>query len=66
MIECSITSLRTISCGWNSFPLGVGALPHDFTEPYVHHFPLDDARTTAEFTHGIQLAMAPVLTGSPP
>ena len=33
--------------GWNSFPLGVGALPHDFAEPYVHYFTfaasLDDA-----------------------
>ena len=45
VIECSITRLRTIDWGWNSFPLGVGALPHDFTEPYVHYFRFDDART---------------------
>lgn len=37
VIECSITRLRTIDWGWNSFPLGVGALPNDFTEPYVHY-----------------------------
>jgi acetamidase/formamidase len=55
VVECSITTLRTIGWGWNSFPLGVGALPHDFAEPYVHYFTFDDARTTAEFTHGIKL-----------
>jgi acetamidase/formamidase len=34
VVEVSITALRTIGWGWNSFPLGVGALPHDFAEPY--------------------------------
>jgi acetamidase/formamidase len=29
--------------------------------PYVHYFTFDQARTTAEFTHGIQLPMAPFL-----
>jgi acetamidase/formamidase len=61
VVECSITTLRTIGWGWNSFPLGVGALPHDFPEPYVHYFTFDEARTTAEFTHGIRLPMAPFL-----
>jgi acetamidase/formamidase len=61
VIEVSITTLRTIGWGWNSFPLGVGALPHDFAEPYVHYFTFDEARTTAEFTHGIKLPMAPFL-----
>jgi acetamidase/formamidase len=61
VIEVSITALRTIDWGWNSFPLGVGALPHDFAQPYLHYFTFDDARTTAEFTHGITLAMAPFL-----
>jgi acetamidase/formamidase len=55
VVECSITNLRTIGWSWNSFPLGVGALPHDFAEPYVHYFTFDEARTTAEFTHGIKL-----------
>jgi acetamidase/formamidase len=55
------TALRTIGWGWNSFPLGVGALPHDFAEPYVHYFTFDDARTTAAYTRGITLAMAPFL-----
>jgi acetamidase/formamidase len=47
VIEVSITRLRTIGWGWNSFPLGVGALPHDFAEPYVHYFTFDEARTAA-------------------
>jgi acetamidase/formamidase len=61
VVECSITTLRTIDWGWNSFPLGVGALPHDFAEPYVHYFNFDDARTVAEYTHGISLPMHPFL-----
>jgi acetamidase/formamidase len=61
VVEVSITALRTIGWGWNSFPLGVGALPHDFAEPYVHYFTFDDARTTAAYTHGITLPMAPFL-----
>ena len=61
VVECSIIALRTIGWGWNSFPLGVGALPNDFAEPYVHYFTFDDARTTAEYTHGIKLPMAPFL-----
>jgi len=61
VIEVSITALRTIGWGWNSFPLGVGALPNDFAEPYLHYFTFDDARTVAEFTHGIKLPMAPFL-----
>jgi acetamidase/formamidase len=61
VVECSITALRTIGWGWNSFPLGVGALPHDFGEPYVHYFSFDDARTTAEYTRGIKLPMSPFL-----
>jgi acetamidase/formamidase len=69
VIECSTIRLRTIGWGWNSFPLGVGALPHDFPEPYVHYFRFDDARTTAEYTHGIRLPMAPflgVIAAEPP
>jgi acetamidase/formamidase len=61
VVECSITSLRTIGWGWNSFPLGVGALPHDFAEPYVHYFRFDDARLRAEYVEGITFALAPFL-----
>jgi acetamidase/formamidase len=61
VIECSITALRTIGWGWNSFPLGVGALSSDFKDPYVHYFTFDDARTTADFVDGITLSLAPFL-----
>jgi acetamidase/formamidase len=61
VVECTLTTLRTIDWGWNSFPLGVGALPSDFREPYVHYFRFDEARETVEFTHGIRLPMAPFL-----
>jgi acetamidase/formamidase len=61
VIECTMVALRTIDWGWNSFPLGVGALPGDFAEPYVHYFRFDDDRSVAEYTHGISLPMAPFL-----
>lgn len=40
VIECKLEALRTRDWGWNSFPLGVGALPSYFKEPYVHYFRL--------------------------
>jgi acetamidase/formamidase len=61
VVECTLTSLRTIDWGWNSFPLGVGALPSDFKEPYVHYFQFDEARETVTFTHAIRLPLAPFL-----
>ena len=61
VVECSLIALRTIGWGWNSFPLGVGALPADFAEPYVHYFRFDDERTFAGYTHGIRLPLAPFL-----
>ena len=61
VIECEMVALRTIDWGWNSFPLGVGALPSDFAEPYLHYFRFDDERTTANYTYGISLPMAPFL-----
>jgi acetamidase/formamidase len=60
-IECTILSLRTRDWGWNSFPLGVGALPSDFAEPYLHYFRFDDSRTTTEYVQGIKLTLAPFL-----
>ena len=39
----------------------MGALPHDFAEPYVYYFTFDDARTIAKYEHGITLPMAPFL-----
>jgi acetamidase/formamidase len=61
VIECSPVLLRTRDWGWNSFPLGVGALPDDFKEPYVHYFRFDEERTHTDFVHGISLKMAPFL-----
>jgi acetamidase/formamidase len=61
VIECRLTALRTIGWGWNSFPLGVGALPADFKEPYLHYFTFDGARTSTDFVDGITLSLAPFL-----
>lgn len=61
VIECSLTSLRPIDWGWNSFPLGVGALPTDFAEPYVHYFRFNEDRTATDFVHGVTLTLAPFL-----
>src|SRR5580658_9404276 len=61
VIECKLEALRTRDWGWNSFPLGVGALPSYFKEPYVHYFRFDGARSRTEYVHGIQLDLAPFL-----
>jgi acetamidase/formamidase len=50
---------RPIDWGWNSFPLGVGALPSDFDEPYVHYFRFSEDRSYAEFVEGIQIPLKP-------
>jgi acetamidase/formamidase len=61
VIECKLESSRTRDWGWNSFPLGVGALPADFSEPYVHYFRFDEARTKSEYVQRIELELAPFL-----
>jgi acetamidase/formamidase len=61
VVECTITSLRTLDWGWNSFPQGVGALPEDFTTPYLHYFRFDDSRQATEFVDGITLPLQPFL-----
>lgn len=61
VVECRLESLRTRDWGWNSFPLGVGALPADFSEPYVHYFRFDESRSATEYVHGITLELAPFL-----
>ena len=48
VIECKLETLRTRDWGWNSFPLGVGALPSYFKGPYVHYFRFDDAGRAPE------------------
>jgi acetamidase/formamidase len=59
VLECRMLSLRTIDWGWNSFPLGVGALPADFEEPYVHYFRFDKQREHADFVDGIRIPLVP-------
>jgi acetamidase/formamidase len=61
VVECRLKKLRTLDWGWNSFPLGVGALPSDFAEPYVHYFRFSADRATTEFVNGITLPLAPFL-----
>lgn len=61
IVECELLTLKTRDWGWNSFPLGVGALPSDFAEPYVHYFRFDETQTSTEFVNGITLPLAPFL-----
>jgi acetamidase/formamidase len=58
-LECRMLRLKPIDWGWNSFPLGVGALPSDFDEPYVHYFRFNEERTHADFVDGIRIPLAP-------
>lgn len=58
-IECRMLRLRPIDWGWNSAPLGVGAIPEDFDKPYLKYFRFDADRKHAEFAPGIRLKLAP-------
>jgi len=58
-LESRMLRVKPIDWGWNSFPLGVGALPSDFEEPYVHYFRFDRDRTQAAFVDGIRIPLAP-------
>lgn len=59
VFEARWLKLRPIDWGWNSFPLGVGALPHDFDKPYVHYFRFDAERRYASFLDGVTIPLAP-------
>jgi len=59
VVECHMLETRPIDWGWNSFPLGVGALPSDFDEPYVHYFRFSEDRTRASFVEGIEIPLKP-------
>ncbi len=59
VLEMRWLQLRPIDWGWNSFPLGVGALPHDFDKPYVHYFRFDEERRYAPFVDGVTIPLAP-------
>jgi acetamidase/formamidase len=59
VLEVRWLKLRPIDWGWNSFPLGVGALPHDFDKPYVHYFRFDKERRSAKFVDGVTIPLTP-------
>jgi acetamidase/formamidase len=59
ILEMRWLKLRPIDWGWNSFPLGVGALPSDFDKPYVHYFRFDAERRSAAFADGVTIPLAP-------
>jgi acetamidase/formamidase len=59
VVECKMLRTQPIDWGWNSFPLGVGALPSDFDEPYVHYFRFSEDRTYADFVDGIRIPLRP-------
>jgi len=59
VLEMRWLKLRPIDWGWNSFPLGVGALPHDFDKPYVHYFRFDAERRSTKFVDGVTIPLAP-------
>src|SRR6202050_4824705 len=59
VLESRMLRIKPIDWGWNSFPLGVGALPSDFDEPYVHYFRFSEDRSYAEFVDGIRIPLAP-------
>lgn len=59
-IECRMVRLKPIAWGWNSAPLGVGALPGEFKKPYLQYFRFDEARTKADFKDGVSYPLNPV------
>ena len=60
IIECRMLRLKPIDWGWNSAPRGVGALPADFTEPYLHYLRFDADRRFADFGGGVRIPLAPL------
>ncbi|MGO4305033.1 acetamidase/formamidase family protein [Cupriavidus sp. RAF12] len=59
VVECRMVKLRPIGWGWNSAPKGVGALPNDFSRPYLRYFQFDENRQYTEFAPGIRIKLAP-------
>jgi acetamidase/formamidase len=60
VIECRMVQLRPIDWGWNSAPVGVGALPSDFATPYLQYFRFDADRRYTEFGKGVRIPLSPV------
>ena len=61
VLEVKIKTLRLIDWGWNSFPLGVGALPDRFTKPFLHYFKFDESRQQTEFVKGVHYDLQPFI-----
>ncbi|SCU77066.1 conserved hypothetical protein [Cupriavidus necator] len=59
VVECRMIRLRPIDWGWNSAVKGMGALPGDFQEGYLHYFRFDAERRFAEFSPGVRIPLAP-------
>jgi acetamidase/formamidase len=57
-LEIEILSLETGPYGWCAFLPGVGLLPDDFPEGYVHHFDLTGGVTTA-LCPGVDIPIVP-------
>ena len=60
IVECRMIEARPIGWGWNSTPKGVGALPTDFAEPYLHYVKFDAARRHADYAPGVSIPLAPI------
>ena len=60
VIECRMLRLKPIEWGWNSAPHGVGALPTDFSEPYLHYLKFDAARRYTDFAPGVRIPLKPL------
>lgn len=59
VVELRWLKMRPIDWGWNSFPLGVGALPHYFDRPYLRYVRFNEARDSVEFLPGVKVPLAP-------
>jgi acetamidase/formamidase len=60
VIECRMMRLRPIDWGWNSAPVGVGALPSEFDKSYTKYFRFDADRRYADFYPGVRVPLSPV------
>ena len=58
-IECRMLRLKPIEWGWNSSPIGVGALPTEFQSPFLQYYKFDETRTQAHFNEAITIPLMP-------
>jgi acetamidase/formamidase len=59
VVECRMLRLRPIDWGWNSAPVGVGALPSEFDTSYTQYFRFDADRRFADVHAGVRVPLAP-------